>query len=31
LQAQWVQPLGNALARNQRAVGGLALRTKSGA
>lgn len=31
LQARWVRPLGTALARNQRAVGGLALRTKAGA
>ncbi|MDI4632294.1 response regulator [Pelomonas sp. V22] len=29
LQARWVRPLGTALARNQRAVGGLALRTKA--
>ncbi|MEH0165084.1 response regulator [Roseateles microcysteis] len=31
LQARWVRPLGTALARNQRAVGGLALRTKAAA
>ncbi|MDM4765961.1 response regulator [Pelomonas sp. SE-A7] len=31
LQAEWVRPQGTALSRNQRAVGGLALRTRKAA